>query len=198
MKTIFIIGGMGSGKSEVANQLEKLGALHIDLDKLGHEALVDPQTQKALVSAFGPDILDETGTVDREKLAKKAFEGHESHQTLTAVMFPRIAEILGHKLGGLRKQLPHALVVVEASSYDGPDGSFSIIPDDIVAVEAPVETRVARAIASGFSEGDVCLRIAQQPTDEERRGWANHIIQNTGTFDDLKKATENIWQELKG
>lgn len=196
MKTVFIIGGMGSGKSTVASQLEELGAFRIDLDKMGHRVLSDESTQKELIGAFGPNILNRDGTIDRKTLAAEAFVDAEAHQKLNAATIPRIAEMLAEDLGAVRSELPQAIVVIEASSYDGPHGSFSIIPDEIVAVEAPEELRCARAVEAGFSEGDVRLRMTQQPTDEDRRRWATRVITNAGSLLDLQKETKEFWEEL--
>lgn len=195
MKTIFIIGGIGSGKSEVTRRLADLDVRMklTDLDILGHKALEDKRVIAALVELFGEEILDAQGKIVRGRLAEKTFGSSESVSELEAVTFPKIAELLEQK----RADLPqNAILLVEASSYNPDKESFTIRPDMLVAVTADEETRIKRAVSKGFEEADVQARNARQPTDAQRTQWADFVIENNGTEEELQQKVTKLGIKL--
>lgn len=197
MKIIFIIGGIGSGKSSVVKLLTILGAKHINLDTVGHSALEDKMVIKDLVSAFGNQILDAQGNIDRRSLAGQAFLSQENVLQLDRVTFPIIAKLLKAQLREVEAETPDAVVAVEASSYDPTRLEFEVQPDILVAVAAPEEVRIERAIKAGFEEGDARRRSALQPTDAERKAWADHVIENGTSFEDLQHQVALFWDTVR-
>ncbi|MGN0261720.1 MAG: dephospho-CoA kinase [Eggerthellaceae bacterium] len=199
MKTIMLIGGMGSGKSTVARMFGDLGALVIDLDLVGHAVLDDPAVASALVARFGEDVLD-GGSVSRPLLARAAFESSESAKRLSQITHPAIVRsALGMLDDALREGCP--AVVLEVSAFTGPEGAFEPLLERcsaIVAVAAREDLRVARAIARGFSEDDVRNRIARQPTDAQRAVWADTVLRNDGNENDLALKVESLWDAYFG
>src|SRR4051812_671337 len=87
---IALIGGIGSGKSAAAAEFARLGAVVIDGDALGHEALRQPQAREAIVARFGPGVLDESGHIDRRRLAAVVFAEPSRRQELEAIVHPLI------------------------------------------------------------------------------------------------------------
>ncbi|MCL1799399.1 MAG: dephospho-CoA kinase [Eggerthellaceae bacterium] len=195
MRTVFVIGGMGSGKSTVAQFLAGFGAAVLDLDRVGHEALREAAVRDALVRAFGDDILDEAGAVDRPALAAHAFATSAATDLLTAATQPAITAALCGWLTARRGE-GIGVAVVEASAFDGAKDRYAGHADYLVAVCAPVEARVRRAVAKGFSEADVRRRIAQQPSDEDRRAWADFVIENKGSRAALKACAADLWGRI--
>lgn len=196
MRTIVLIGGMGSGKSTVSRMLEKRGARCIDLDGLGHCVLADPAVAQRLVDEFGEQILSE-GAIDRKALAKAAFETPESANRLSAITHPAIVRLAQSRLAEAREE-GCCLAVLEISAFKGMTGPFEALLDDccgIVAVVASEEVRVARAVSRGFSEDDVRARIANQPTDEQRAVWASDLVENNGSLEDLDARVGLLWQK---
>lgn len=194
MKIVFIIGGMGAGKSTARKALEDQGLQYIDLDEIGHEIHHWPIVKDELVDAFGEDILDENGEINRRALAQKAFVSSDETRKLNRITLPRIEDAFATKLDELAAAGCPA-VVVEYSVFKSRQMSLAYRADVIVAIAAPVETRVKRAVGSGFEEQDVRRRIAQQITDAERAERADVVIENDGTAEELYNKVVAWWKE---
>lgn len=194
--TVYVIGGMGSGKSSFARALASDGVPTLDLDEVGHRALSDEGVLSALQDAFGPGIFDTKGRIDRKRLAKAAFGDSASLRALNEATTPFIVSAMQAWVEGERSH-GHRLFVVEVSAYDGPSGRFPD-PDETIAVVAPLEARVARAVAAGFAEEDVRARIGRQPSDRERAAWADEVVVNDGSVETLEqKAREWLARRLQ-
>lgn len=196
MKTIFIIGGIGSGKSTVVDLFDELGARVIDLDAVGHEALNDSLVKDKLVEVFGSNILDESGVVIRKHLANRAFSSNEMLMKLNTITFPHIERLMKKQIAALAQTDENDFVVIEASSYNPDKTNLSFKPDYIIAVTAPEEERIKRAVKSGFSEEDARSRNKVQPTDQQRISWADRVIHNDSSLDDLRSQVTSIVQSL--
>ena len=92
MKTVALIGGIGSGKSYVSGVFADLGAAVINLDAIGHEVLEQPQVKDSLVEAFGQRVLGPDGRISRPDLAAAAFAGPQGVETLNGITHPAIWE----------------------------------------------------------------------------------------------------------
>lgn len=197
MKIIVVIGGIGSGKSTVSAAFRDLGAAFIDLDVVGHDILLRDDLKADLVAAFGPEIIGADGEVVRPELAKRAFVSPEKTALLNATTHPRLIEEAKRRLAAFEEDGALA-TIIEISPYDGPEGSFGVftdMADAVVAVVAPIDVRVKRATGK-FSEEDVRNRIARQASDDERRGWATHVVVNDSTIEKLRWEVEEIWDSV--
>ncbi len=195
MKKIFVIGGMGAGKSTAARALANQGIPLIDLDKVGHQVLTWDVVKDELREAFGEGIFDENGEVDRKALAAGSFASeHETHK-LNNITMPRIEEAYTEMLSQLEKDNDY--VVVEYSVFKGRESSLAYTADVILAVTAPLETRIARAVAAGWDEEDVRARIARQISDASRIDAADYVFVNDGTQQDLQEKVIAWWEEYK-
>lgn len=196
MKQLFVIGGMGAGKSSATKALTDQGLPSIDLDKVGHDVLLWDTVKEELACTFGQDIFDEDGEVNRKALAAKAFVSPAETRKLNRITLPRIEEAFTDKLDSLAAE-GHDAVVVENSVFKNRQSSLAYNADVVIAVLAPVETRVARAVAAGWDETDVRRRIAQQITDADRIEAADVVFNNTGTQVELREKVLNWWQDYK-
>lgn len=194
MKQIVIIGGMGAGKSSVSRMLADCGLPLIDLDKVGHEALSLPEVKEELVVAFGADVVDEAGAVRRDVVARRAFASPDATAVLNGITLPRIGMLYERRVADLAQQGFDA-VVAEFSSFRSRSQELARNADVVVAVVAPIEQRVARAVAAGWSEADVRARIERQITDEERIAAADVVFHNTGSLDDVRQQVEAWWRQ---
>lgn len=200
MKKYILIGGIGSGKSTVSKLLAGHGAQCLDLDRVGHEVLLRPDVIALLSSTFGTGILGEEGGVDRAALASEAFATPIDTVKLNAITQPRLMERAAQILAELERD-GCTMAVIEISAYDGADGTFAPLirdADGVIAVVAPTDLRVMRAKAKGFSTADVENRMARQVKDEQRALWADYVIANRGTLDELRTQVDDLWDVLCG
>ena len=196
MKKLFIIGGMGAGKSTARKALVDEGLPFIDLDKVGHDVLMWDTVKEELVETFGEDILDEDGEVIRPALAKKAFVSPAETRKLNRITMPRIEDAYTDRLAKYERE-GHEAVVVEYSVFKSRASSLAYSADVVMAGLAPLDLRIERAVASGFEESDVRRRIAQQITDADRIEAADVVFNNDGTPDELRNQVLLWWQEYQ-
>ncbi len=194
MKQLFVIGGMGSGKSTASHALVDQGLALIDLDKVGHDVLKWEVVKEDLVAAFGDDIFDEDGEVVRKRLAAKAFATPAETRKLNRITMPRIEEAFTELIKELEDKGTEA-VVVEYSVFKNREMSLAYDADVVIAVLAPIDARIERAVASGFEEADVRQRIARQITDADRVEAADVVFNNDSTKEELYNDVLTWWNE---
>lgn len=191
MFTIFVTGGIGSGKSTLVEFLQRKGAAVVLADEVGHDNLRNPEMKAELVQAFGADILDEAGEVCRPALAARAFATPADTARLDAITQPRLyAECLRRIEQAGRD---HEVVVLEMAILDGRD-DFYKNADLVIAVTTSVEVRVHRLMESrGFSETDARNRLASQVPEERRLAIADVAFTNDGTIEEFEGKIAHWW-----
>lgn len=194
MKKLFVIGGMGAGKSTARKVLAEQGVPYIDLDKVGHDVLLWDTVKADLVEAFGADILGADGQIVRSKVAAKAFATPTETRKLNRITMPRIEEAFTDQLDELERQGNKA-VVVEYSVFKNRQVSMANGADVVIAVLAPLDDRIERAVAGGWDEQDVRRRIARQISDADRIEQSDVVFNNDGTPEQLREQVEQWWRE---
>lgn len=187
-----LTGGIGAGKSAVAQRLAELGAVVIDSDALARE-VVDSGTDglAAVVAEFGPDVLRPDGALDRPALGRIVFGDPPARARLERIVHPlvraRSAEIVA-------LADPAAVVVNDVPLLV--ESNLQAAYEMVIVVEAAESVRVARLVADrGMTESDAHARIAAQATDEQRRAVADVVIINNGTRDELNDQVDEVWRE---
>jgi dephospho-CoA kinase len=186
VQIVGLTGGIGAGKSTAAQRFADLGATLIDVDALGHVVLQPGgKAHDAVLDAFG--------TVDRRELGAIVFADPAQLARLTAISHPAINTELVEVVAGLPPSTERVVLdmAILAESILG-QGVYEVV----VTVEAPVELRVARAVARGLPEVDVRRRIANQATEEQRRALAAHVIVNDGDEAHLHAQVDAVWVAL--
>lgn len=188
-----LTGGVASGKSTVAAILRDLGAVVVDADLLARE-VVAPGTDglAEIVAAFGPGVLDATGGLDRPAMGALVFADEAKRRRLEAIIHPRVRE-RGAQLEA--EAGPDAVVVhdIPLLAETGQGAAF----DAVLVVDVPVETQVERMVDQrGMSRAEAEARIAAQATREQRLAVATHVIDNTGTREDLRARVAEVFAEL--
>jgi dephospho-CoA kinase len=188
-----LTGGIGSGKSEVAGQLARHGAVVVDADGLAREA-VAPGTDglARVVALFGREVLAPDGSLDRPALGRIVFADADRLAALTAIVHPYV----GRRSAELIAAAPEDAVVV----YDVPllvENNLQSAYDVVVVVDASPATQLARLTASrGMTEDDASARMARQATREQRRAVADVVIDNDGDRDGLRRQVDALWRRL--
>lgn len=198
---IGLTGGIGSGKSTAAAMLAERGATVIDVDELGRVVIAPGgRAAGAVIDAFGPQIVDDAGHIDRAALARTVFGQPEELARLTAISHPAINEELSARLGALADDAIVVLdmaVLTESSLGRGERlEARGHAYSRVLVVEAAAEIRVERAVARGMAEADVRNRMAAQASDEERRAIADIVIRNDGDVGQLERRVDAIWPAL--
>jgi len=187
-----LTGGIGAGKSVVAQRLAELGAVVIDSDQLARE-VVAPGTDglAEVVAAFGPGVLGEDGALNRPALAERVFADRPARERLEAVIHPRVRA----RTAALVAEAPPGSVVVNDVPLlveSGIAGMFDLV----IVVLASEATRLHRLVQErGMSEDEARRRIAAQATDEQRRAVADIVLDNDGSLEDLRAAVDEVWRE---
>ena len=195
MYIVFLAGGIASGKSTVARELERLGAWRIDLDRISRDVL-EPggECTLAIADAFGRDLLDpNTGALRRGLLAKRAFASEDAARQLEKIELPYIRRGLEQVLSqdaGASAEPPCA--VVEIPLLDRMEDSLAMA-DEVVCVTCPLVIRRERAIGRGMRGEDFDARAARQPTDDYLRSKSDVEIANDGDEKDLASKVRAWW-----
>ncbi len=190
---IGLTGGIASGKSTVASLLAARGAVVIDADQLARE-VVTPGTAglEAVVSRFGPEVLTDSGELDRPKLGGLVFADPQARADLEAIVHPavrsRAAELVSAAPPGAVVVLMIPLLV-----ETGQAGDFDLV----VVVDLPVELQLSRLQErDGLSATAALARIQAQASRAERLAQADFVIDNSTTAAALVPQVDQLWQRL--
>ncbi|MDO4536786.1 MAG: dephospho-CoA kinase [Coriobacteriales bacterium] len=215
MYVVFLAGGIASGKSTVARELERLGALRVDLDELSREATrTGSVTNDKIAQEFGADVLDPiTHELRRAELARRAFSSAERTRALESIVHPAIRELLlsrirpeegsaareesaareGSAVGvGQPSAADHTICVVEIPLLDRVEDLLPLA-DEIMCVICPRELRRERAIGRGMRGEDFDARVAQQPSDAYLTSRATTVITNDKDANALLAQINDWW-----
>jgi len=189
-----LTGGVASGKSTVSALLTELGAVVIDADLLAREVVAAGTEGLAeVVEAFGPQVLTADGELDRPAVGVIVFADEKKRRMLEAVIHPRVRE-RGRQL---EADAPPGSIVVHDIPLLVETGQPSHF-DAVVVVDVPVEVQVQRMTdLRGLSREEAEARIAAQATREQRLAAATHVIDNTGTLDELRARVAKVYDELR-
>jgi len=188
-----LTGGVASGKSAVAALLRELGAVVVDSDVLARE-VVEPGTPglAAVVAAFGPEVLTTDGHLDRPALGAVVFGDEPARRRLEAILHPLIRA----RAAELEAAAPEGTVVVHDIPLLVETGQADRF-DAVLVVDVPVETQVERMVRDrGMSREDALARVAAQAGREQRLGAATHVVDNTGTREDLRDRVTEVLEKL--
>ena len=191
MLIVALTGGIGAGKSLVAQYFSDLGARVVDADQLARVAIErgsDGFDEGIL--RFG-EIIMRDGDIDRKALAEIIFSDPQAKEDLEAIIHPRVRELFLEVVSDLKSEeiLIYEIPLLVES---GTAKNFDLV----ITVEADLELRKERLRKRGMFISEIERRIASQASREERQALADYEIINDGDEDQLLRAVENLWEEL--
>ena len=197
-----ITGGIACGKTTVSELLAEKGAIPINADEIGHQLLkADSPVIDELTDAFGQDILETSGDVSRKKLGAIVFQNKAARERLNSILHPLIIQRSRAHARQMVEENPTCVVLldapllIEAGAYD--------TVDLIVVVTASPETQLRRTLERSIAqerpltETEAQARIDAQMPVTEKVKYADVVIENEGTLEDLHREVDALWERLQ-
>ena len=187
---IGLTGGIGSGKTAVSDRFARLGAPVIDTDLLARELVEPGQPALAeIVTAFGPDCLDDEGRLHRSRLRERVFADPAGRRRLEAILHPRIRTLARERIA--RLTVPYCLLVIPLLAETG----MTDLVDRVLVVDAPEAMQICRVMARDGIDAIQARRIlAAQADRSQRLALANEIVENAGDLAALDHQVAGLHQ----
>lgn len=197
MLRVGLTGGLACGKSFVGAALAELGCYLIHADELGHQVLApDGEAYHEVVQEFGPAIVNPLGEIDRAALAAQVFGNAERLTRLNAIVHPAVIRREEQLMSEFAAREPKGIAVVEAAILIE-TGSYRRF-DKMILVTCREEQQLERAMRrAGTSEADARARISRQWPLEEKRKFADYVIDTSGEKEATLRQTRAVWEELR-
>lgn len=193
---IGLLGGIGSGKSQVAAMLARHGARIINADVLGHEALRETEIKQAIVTRWGKELLDEKAEIVRKRLAAIIFADAQERRALEALVHPWIAQQIQKAIALAQNDSTVPFIVLDAAIML--EAGWHEVCTKKVFVDAPREVRLERLRSRGWSEGDLADRERAQLPLTEKVSCADHVLENSTSLDNLERQVNELVALLVG
>lgn len=192
---VALTGGIATGKSHVRACFERLGVPTIDSDVLARQA-VAPGTAglAAVVSRFGPDVLDGSGALDRKAMAQIVFSDQVARVALEGIIHPIVQAATDAWFKGLETSSPFAVADIPLLYEVRRDRDFDAV---VVAACEPGEQLARLRARDGLSEEDARRRLAAQLPIDEKVRRADYVVRTDGTPEETARATEGVVQALR-
>ena len=193
MLKVGLTGSIATGKSTVESIFKELGVPVIDADEVVHKLLKEEKIKNKFVEILG-NVLDEKGEIDRKKVAKIIFSNQEKRKEIEKIIHPEVFKYIQNWIKEKEKKKYDFVIVsvplmIETGSYKN--------YDKIIVVYAPKEIQLKRLKKKGMSEEEALKRINAQMDIEKKLKYADFVINNTGSIEDLRKEVEKIYKKLK-
>ncbi len=197
MLHVGLTGGIGSGKSAVARALMEKGAHLLDADQLARELLApDSGVLDEVVAAFGREILDTQGRLDRRALADRVFADPEKRAVLDRILHPRINALERERAAAIGARFPNAVVVYEAPLLVE-SGAHPTV-DRVAVVDVPPERQWQRAVERGDRPEEQIRAIMEaQCSREERLRFADDVIDNDGPWQETERQLDVLMEDYR-
>ena len=195
MLAVGLTGGIGSGKSAVADLLVARGAVLIDADQVARDVVAPGgPAYQPLIDRFGPGIVAPDGTIDRPALAAVAFADDESRLALNAITHPAIGVAM---IAGRDALADTDDIVVLAIPLLTAVHRETVKLHKVVVVDCPTDIALERLLSQrGFDRADAEARIRSQISREERVKEADYVLDNSGDREALEIEVEKLWDWL--
>jgi len=191
MLVVGLTGGIGAGKSTVAELFARLGALVIDADQLARMAIERGSDGFAdVMLRFGEEVIV-NGDIDRKRLAEIVFSDEQARKDLEAIVHPRVQALFAEAVA----DLDHDDILIYEIPLLVETGAAEKF-DHVITVESEIELRKERLLKKGLYISQIEKRMASQASEEARTAVADSVIRNDGDEDSLLRQVENLWESV--
>jgi dephospho-CoA kinase len=195
---IGLVGGIGAGKSRVAEELARRGAFILDADAVGHALLDQTPAREEVLKRFGPSIagpLSDGSHIDRSALGRVVFGDRHALRDLEAILHPRMRRTFERAVARAQRRGEAKAIVLDAAVLF--EAGWSDLCDMVAFIDAPREQRLARLTATrGWEETTLSAREQVQLPLEEKRRRADLVLSNETGTDQLAGEVDRLWAEL--
>ena len=197
-----VTGGIACGKSTVSKLLSQKGAISINSDEIGHQLLkCGSPVMEVLLKAFGSGILDESGDVSRPKLGAIVFNDQAARERLNAIMHPQIVQRSRSEANRFVTEDTNCVVLIDAPLLIEANSQDTV--DVIVVVTASTHTQIQRLLERAIaqnrppSQTEAQARIDSQMLLSEKVKYADFVVENDGTLEELERKVDGLWHEIR-
>lgn len=196
MLNIGLTGGIGSGKSTVAQFFKDKGAYLIDFDILAHK-VEEPKgpAWKQIVEEYGQEILNEDNTINREKLGNIVFQDKKKREKLNSIVHPAVFEEWIRRMEEIKKEKEDAIVISDIPLLI--EVGLHKYVDLTILVYIPPEAQIERIMTrNGFTREEAEYRLNSQMCIDEKLPHADIVINNEGPLEETRKIVEKYWPDF--
>ena len=194
MLKVGLTGSIGTGKSTVLKLFNQLGAYTVDVDKIVHQLYKREDIQEKVKKEFG-DVFNEDGSLNRKEVAKIIFNNPEKRKVLEDIIHPEVRKEVKRFIQNIEKKDKNAIVIVEVPLLIE-TGQYKEY-DKVIVVYSPKNLQLKRLLNKGYSREEALKRINSQMNIEEKLKFADFIIKNISSLEDLKKQVKEVFNQLK-
>jgi dephospho-CoA kinase len=197
VQVIGLTGGIASGKSTVSRILKNAGAVIIDADRIARDLVKKglPAYQE-IIDAFGENVLSPDGAIDRTVLGDIIFNDPQKKQLLNRIVHPYVSKETNLQLKHIEKTHPNTIVILDIPLLLEAQMHKNLY--EVIVVYVPEHTQIKRLMQrDGISEADALARVRSQMPIEEKKDLATIVIDNSGTREDTRKRTLEIFKRFK-
>ena len=198
MQVIGLTGGIATGKSTVSAILKKAGAEIIDADRIAREVVKKGlPAYREIVENFGETVLLSSGEINRSVLGDLIFNDPRKKQLLNRIVHPHVRRETSRRLKDMENSSPDTIAVLDIPLLFEAEMHKDL--SEVIVVYAPEHIQIKRLMKrDNISEADAVARVRSQMPIEEKKKRATIVIDNSGTMEDTRKRTLEIFKRLKG
>lgn len=193
---VAITGGIGCGQSSVAKFLEEMGVKIINADKMAHKVVnEEPEAKDEIRKNFGKKVFYRNGKLNRKLLGRIVFEDEAKTQLLNKIVHPRMVSRIIDEIEEARDAGKFKVIAIDAALIY--EIHLEHMFDAVVVVSSRMKNRIQRIVTrDGLSEKEIRDRISKQIPIEDKVKWADFVINNNSSLEQLKKRSVSLYHKL--
>jgi dephospho-CoA kinase len=196
MLTVGLTGSIAVGKSDVCSVFRELGCHILDADQTARDVVaVGTEGLREIVRQFGPDVLEADGSLDRKKMAGIVFSSEDKRLLLNSIIHPRVFEAQNQWIKNVAAVDPDGIAIIDAALMIESGGYKRF--DKLIVVWCESAIQLSRLmLRDKLSETDARKRIAAQMPQEEKKRFAQYLIDTSRGFEDTREQVVDVFKEL--